>query len=219
MSGGRGKVVGKHQHQTVSGWYNLEIRVDVDNDENPFTVLVPKTPDAKLAVRDPMTFDPISASTLDEVKRAVRTFLNERDTTEYVDVLEYRCGSDSMFDREASTVQFDFRVARVSTVKDRNGDPKLERMVTISEDGKISDYLWFGEPDTRPRQHASGFHVSMPFTVERWRKMKTIREGIEKLHYMLKDVFDESDAGARLDSIGGGLNLLGAIANEGKEVK
>jgi len=69
--------------------YNLEVHFSVETKK--FTVLVPKSPSGEVKKRDYdySSFDRFMDKDLDEVQRQVREFLKGRDSTEFVDVIEY----------------------------------------------------------------------------------------------------------------------------------
>lgn len=200
-----GKKVGKFETSTVLGRYSLDVRLDLEG--NDFEIRVPEGPDG--APVDPeraRRHESFKAATLAEVKEKVVAYLRGRDVTEFSDVIEYTlegAGERSNFRKADSCVGFDFRAARVSASRDRTGSPKLEIPVTVSPDGVLSVAEAFGVA-RNVRGHVYGHHSSMPFTVERWKKCCSIKEGILKISEMLGELFGEGgdEAGTRLDAVG-----------------
>ena len=208
-----GRKVGVFNVETVLARYALDVRLSITSSE--FTILVPHTPGAKAKPNESSGYEVFRATSLDEVKRAVKDALTARDVTDYEDVIEYECTgvTDQVgYNRCDCDVGFDFKVARVSVVKNEYGDPKLEKSVNIGDDGTITEDRSFDGTPYQPSRHHRGFHRSMPFTIERWRKCCAIREGIKKLHELLEELFVGDDVSAKLDALRNPL-LLGAASS------
>lgn len=205
-----GKKAGTHYVSTVLGGYNLDVYVDVENDL--FSILVPTSPGGKVKLRERTSFEQISGKSLGEVKRLAKEFLLKRDQTDFHDVIECFVCTEGL---GRNVVSFDFQVARVSTALDGQGGPKLEKPITVDENGTITEDLFEGKP-MAPRHHGSRFMrdpVRLPFTVERWRKCVEIHTGIFKIRTALRDLFEVDDAtsATRLDALERGGRLLGSL--------
>lgn len=192
-----GKKIGHFQTSTVLGIYDLDVYFDVKNSQ--FTVLVPTAPEAPVVKHDPKTWEHFSAKSLDDIKTRIAAFLRERDTTEFVDVIEYPIGDATWCGDERYSVHFDFRVARVSVAG--GARPKLEKCIALDDAGSITEACDSTGQPYHPGAHHWKFDGRMPFTVERWRKCVAIRDGIAALKKKLTELFKGEDAAARLDRL------------------
>ena len=215
-----GKKVGKFTASTVLGKYDLDVRLDME--DNQFVILVPRTPGEAVNTKlgRGVNYDSFRAATLADAKKSVEAFLAGRDVTDFRDVIEYDyLGSerDNRYREVQNSVGFDFRVARVSVAENGNGHPMLEISIDVDEDSghiKVSDM--FGEP-SKPMSHRGEYDFSIPFTIERWRKCCAIRDGIAALGKTLTGLLGgKDDSAARLDSIQPRLqlSLSGLVAEE-----
>lgn len=203
-----GKKVGKFRVTTVLATYDLDVRLNMES--NVFVIHVPTAPDVAISTeRDQRNHESFSAPTLNEVKKTAQEFLTSRDQTEFVDVIEYNYSGASedrrsRFSSVNNFVGFDFRVARVSVVRDRSDRPKLEQPIEIDEQGRISVEIRYGEVCSPEAHRFNSLSSRIPFSIERWRKCCAIREGIEKLDKMLFELLgrDGDQCALRLDAIG-----------------
>lgn len=198
-----GKKVGKFSVSTVLTEYDLDVRLDME--QNVFTILVPRNPGEPVNTKlgRGVNYDSFSGSTLAEVKKDVEAFLAARDVTEFADVIEYNhlgSSKNSSYREVENSVGFDFRVARVSAVKHGDGRPKLEISVDVDDAGHITTADWFGEP-CKPQAHNREYDSSIPFTVGRWQRCCAIRDGLAEIGRMLTELFSEGGDGTagRLD--------------------
>lgn len=166
-----GKRIGRFQTSTVLGIYDLDVYFDVR--DSLFTVLVPAAPEATVVKSDPKTWEAFKAKDLDDIKTRISEFLKGRDTTEFIDVIEYPVGDASWrHDDERYSVHFDFRVARVSVVG--GSRPKLEKYIEVDDAGNITEVCDSTGKPYHARAHHWKFDGRMPFTVERWRKCTAV---------------------------------------------
>ena len=198
-----GKKVGKFSVSTVLAKYDLDVRLDMD--QNVFTILVPRNPGEPVNTKlgRGVNYDSFRGSTLAEVKKDVEAFLAARDVTEFVDVIEYNhlgSSKNNSYREVEDSVGFDFRVARVSAVKHGDGRPKLEISVDVDDAGRITIGDWFGEP-CKPQAHSREYDSSIPFTAGRWQRCCAIRDGLAEIGRMLTELFSEGGDGTagRLD--------------------
>ena len=205
---GNGKKIGKFHVSTVLAEYDLDVRLDMESNE--FVILVPDNPGEAVVTKSGArrTYQPFRAATLAEAKEAVKACLSFRDTTEFVDVIEYDClgVSSHSYMEVADSVGFDFRVARVSVAKDQWDHPKLEIPVDIDDDGHITITKWGFDGSEKlcsPQAHRTSYDTAMPFTVSRWRTCRAIKDGILAIGKMLFELLGESGdaAGAKLDAL------------------
>jgi len=199
-----GKKVGKFDVSTSLGEYRLDVRLDVE--KNVFLIYVPEAPGVQESDRSGYQ-EAVRAATLEELKKSIKDLLIKRDAllVNFDDVIEYSFEVSSSGQRR---IGFDFRVARVSQSKDRWGHPLLEIVVDVDEEGRISvteDHS--GEPYPMQKHHQS-MDYSMPYSAERWRKCRQIREGLADLGDALQTLLAEDGAGDRLDALGKGSPLL-----------
>jgi hypothetical protein len=212
-----GKKIGKYSISTVLAQYNLDVRVDMERDL--FVILVPDSPgDGIVTIHGHRNYKIFEAPTLAGVKDAVKAYLNSRDTTTFVDVIEYTCnGIDDtrLPSGTANNVGFDFRVARVSVARDKYNQPKLEIPVDVDEAGGVTVTEAFGEL-CRPEAHHYHHESSMPFTPARWRMCRAIRDGIASIGKMLSTLLGEDGdiAGSKLDEIRGSPLLLASLMKD-----
>ena len=199
-----GKKVGKFSVTTVLAKYDLDVRLDME--QNVFTILVPRNPGDTVNTKlgRGINYDAFSGPTLRDVKGEVEAFLTARDVTEFKDVIEYNyLGSvrNNSYSEVENSVGFDFRVARVSAVKHGDGKPKLEIRIDVDEVGCIAIAHW-GEETCKPQAHSQEYDNSIPFTVKRWQKCCAIKDGIARIGKMLSDLFGKGDdeAAGSLDS-------------------
>jgi hypothetical protein len=199
-----GKKVGKYCVETVLASYDLDVRLNMEGAE--FTIHVPHRPGEKAAVTPHgPNYETFSSKSLDELEGRVKEYLVSRDTTTFEDVIEYNLidshGYRSLSETD-NDVGFDFRVARVSLAKDRNGRPKLEISLDVDGDGCLSVADWCGKLAS-PQAHQFRFCHSMPYTADRWRKCCAIRSGIADLRKRLTDLLGEGGdkAACRLDGV------------------
>ena len=84
-----GKKVGKFTTSTVLGKYDLDVRLDME--DNQFVILVPRTPGEAVNTKlgRGVNYDSFRAATLADAKKSVESFLAGRDVTEFRDVIEY----------------------------------------------------------------------------------------------------------------------------------
>ena len=191
----RGKKIGKHVVETQLARYEVEVRFDVGS--NIFVLVVPSAPGAVPDRLDSSTYEQFADKDLDAAKKAAEAYLKGRDVAAFEDVIEYSVG-DYFQRRESNLVVFDCRVARVS--RDSEGNFKLEKEVSVGEDGAITEDVWSDAKTCPPGPYKHGFDLSVPYTVERWRKCVAVRDGLLALKKMLDEVFaDESKAGQMLD--------------------
>jgi hypothetical protein len=215
----KGKKVGKFLVVTVLAEYDLDVRLDMEH--NLFTIHVPGTPGAVINTEHgKRDYESFTAPLLDEAKKKAREYLVARDTTDFVDVIEY--SYEGAGDRHAhmgqteNFVGFDFRVFRVSKACYYSGRAKLEIPVVVDVAGNISvETDPFSGKERGPESHR--FHTyaaSIPYTVERWRKCCAIRDGISKLGDLLLDILGDGGASTadKLDAIGDNQLLLSSIS-------
>src|SRR5271157_3727030 len=108
-----GKKIGKYSVSTVLATYNLDVRLDMERDL--FVILVPDSPgDAIVTTYGRLNYKSFHSPTLAEAKEEVKTYLNSRDATTFVDVIEYTCRGKDEDTGIVNGVGFDFRVARAS---------------------------------------------------------------------------------------------------------
>jgi hypothetical protein len=144
------------------------------------------------------------------VKTLVRDFLNARDKTEFVDVIEYSydgCHSGS----PSRHISFSFCVVRVSMSKDHGGQPRLEIPIEVSGEGVITVRNDMEGAPKLPQAHRFRGHSQMiGFTIERWKKCCAIWDGITKLHDLLVGVlgYGNEQTEKELDAIGANPLLL-----------
>jgi hypothetical protein len=213
------KKIGKFTVTTVLAVYDLDVRLDMERDL--FVIVVPGGPGEEI---DPNRLrvhqELFEAPTLAEAKAAAKAFLLSRDVTEFVDVIEYtwRGSEDSCFSGNTKSIGFDFRVARVSVAQDKHGRSKLEIPVDIDESGHITVAVAFGTP-CRPESHNCHHSESIPFTIDRWRKCRAIKDGLAVLGKMLAELLDKDGdtAAAKLDAIGSNPLLLAGLTSTGEQ--
>jgi hypothetical protein len=221
-----GKKIGKFKVTTVLAEYDLDVRLDMEG--NQFVILVPGSPGEAINPsnrRNMANYDSFKAPTLGEAKEAARAFLVSRDTTDFIDVIEYTCSCPGIKTYHSTDsenrVGFDFRVARVSVAQDKIGRPKLEIPVEVDGDGKIAVSVSFGET-CKPHSHQWKHDQSMGFTVDRWRKCRAIEDGIASLGKMLANLLgpDGNEVGAKLDAIDAEMcEVFGSLEKAGKAVR
>ena len=207
-----GKKVGKFSVSTVLAKYDLDVRLDME--DNQFVILVPRNPGEAVNTKlgRGVNYDMFADPALAEAKRKAEEFLKSRDVTEFEDVIEYNYLGDSkenVYREVDNSAGFEFRVARVSCARDGNGHPKLEISVDVDDSGCITVSDWAGQPAV-PVAHRRKHDNSIPFTVERWRKCCGIRDGLAAIGKMMTELFSKGsdEAATRLDALRANTPLL-----------
>lgn len=191
----RGKKIGKHVVETQLARYEVEVRFDIGS--NIFVLVVPSAPGAVPDRFDSSTYEQFADKDLDAAKKAATDYLKKRDVAAFEDVIEYTVG-DYFQRREGNLVVFDCRVARVS--RDAEGKFKLEKEVSVGEDGTITERTWSDGETCPVVSYKHEFELSVPYTLERWRKCTAVRDGLLVLKKILDEVFaDEEGAAEKLD--------------------
>jgi hypothetical protein len=222
-----GKKIGTYGVQTVLAAYTLDVRLDMSS--NDFSIRVPCTPGAVIegvretqdedgTTRIASDYEIFSDKSLEALKGTVSNFLKTRDTTTFVDVIEYcytGLKSGRHWGSASNHVGFDFRVARVSTARNVHGTPKLEIPVVVDSLGIVSVRVTF-EKECGPESHSHRFDSAMTFTVERWQKCCAIRDGIRRIDTMLSTLFEQDgvDAERALDALPEKTRLLLGVSED-----
>jgi hypothetical protein len=187
-----GKKIGRFQQRTVLATYDLDVYFDVQSSE--FSVLIPTAPGANVVKHDPNTWKCFTSKNLDDAKQEIAEFLRTRDVTDFVDIIEYNLTTWIRAD-ENHNVYFDFRVARVSSAtSETSGKPKLEKTIEVNDAGVIKEASF---DDGRPypiRSYQTHYDAQMPYTAERWKKCRAIRDGIDALMERLNSLFADNAA-------------------------
>jgi hypothetical protein len=202
-----GKKVGKYQVSSDLGEYDLDVRLDVAKEK--FTILVPRAPGEPLGD----DYVVVSEATLGDTKEAVKRMVRDRDVVGFRDVIEYSGPGESRWSDDGDSINFGFRVARVSLSLDRWKKPLLEKEIVVDPDGAIREResTFSGEPYP-PQKYSDNYSHSMPYTTERWRKCEAIKAAVAELRRRLVDLLGDADAaGNKLDAIPALPWLLGAI--------
>jgi hypothetical protein len=203
-----GRKIGVFEVATVLYEYVLDVRFSVSDEQ--FAVLAPSVPGQPVVPASFETFEVFRGPALASVKREVEAFLRKRDTTTFSDVIEYRFGGE-----ECARIDFNFRVARVSEVRGRNGRPRLEVPVDVSVEGVVVVRISVHDHSPYSARNYTGYGMdeSVPFTIERYRKCVLIRDGVERLRELLGEIFGVgAEVASRLDAASGGMVTSGGLA-------